>query len=159
MPGSRSSNNESEHKSPRESGDDSEDESEILEESPCGRWLKRKEEVSFVLNRKIPFLMFGNVQWIKIVYEQTTSFGSNFLPVYTEKSLKNNNELHARCWYLIFRAKNHNKTQNEFWLTANEPTSTSTSCYWENIFNTTRLIISNDIQGEARNFLKFIDVR
>lgn len=46
MPGSRSSNNEIEHKSPRESGDDSEDESEILEESPCGRWLKRKEEVS-----------------------------------------------------------------------------------------------------------------
>ncbi|KAH8310916.1 hypothetical protein KR044_003464 [Drosophila immigrans] len=31
--------------SPRESGDDSEDESEILEESPCGRWLKRREEV------------------------------------------------------------------------------------------------------------------
>lgn len=30
---------------PRESGDDSEDESEILEESPCGRWLKRREEV------------------------------------------------------------------------------------------------------------------
>lgn len=49
MPGSRSSNNESEHKSPRESGDDSEDESEILEESPCGRWLKRKEEVSHVI--------------------------------------------------------------------------------------------------------------
>ena len=54
MPGSRSSNNESEHKSPRESGEDSEDESEILEESPCGRWLKRKEEVSFNLkNYKI----------------------------------------------------------------------------------------------------------
>ena len=52
MPGSRSSNNNDvEHKSPRESGDDSEDESEILEESPCGRWLKRKEEVS-VLNFK-----------------------------------------------------------------------------------------------------------
>lgn len=47
MPGSRSSNNEPEHKSPRESGEDSEDESEILEESPCGRWLKRREEVSF----------------------------------------------------------------------------------------------------------------
>lgn len=47
MPGSRSSNNDTEHnKSPRESGEDSEDESEILEESPCGRWLKRKEEVS-----------------------------------------------------------------------------------------------------------------
>ena len=25
--------------------EDSEDESEILEESPCGRWLKRREEV------------------------------------------------------------------------------------------------------------------
>lgn len=39
-------NKEPEHKSPRESGEDSEDESEILEESPCGRWLKRREEVS-----------------------------------------------------------------------------------------------------------------
>jgi len=28
-----------------ESGDDSEEESEILEESPCGRWLKRREVV------------------------------------------------------------------------------------------------------------------
>lgn len=37
--------NEQEHKSPRESGEESEDESEILEESPCGRWLKRREEV------------------------------------------------------------------------------------------------------------------
>jgi hypothetical protein len=46
MPGSRSSNTDAENKSPRESGEDSEDESEILEESPCGRWLKRKEEVS-----------------------------------------------------------------------------------------------------------------
>ncbi|XP_040168506.1 nuclear receptor-binding protein isoform X1 [Anopheles arabiensis] len=46
MPGSRSSNNDNEHnRSPRESGEDSEDESEILEESPCGRWLKRREEV------------------------------------------------------------------------------------------------------------------
>lgn len=43
-------NNEPEHKSPRESGEDSEDESEILEESPCGRWLKRREEVSFYSN-------------------------------------------------------------------------------------------------------------
>ena len=35
-------------KSPKEhSGDESEDESEVLEESPCGRWLKRKEEVIF----------------------------------------------------------------------------------------------------------------
>ncbi|XP_033218846.1 nuclear receptor-binding protein homolog isoform X1 [Belonocnema kinseyi] len=44
MPGSRAST-DPEHKSPRESGEDSEDESEILEESPCGRWLKRREEV------------------------------------------------------------------------------------------------------------------
>ena len=29
--------------------EDSEDESEILEESPCGRWLKRREEVSLVI--------------------------------------------------------------------------------------------------------------
>lgn len=29
--------------------DDSEDESEILEESPCGRWLKRREEVGFFI--------------------------------------------------------------------------------------------------------------
>ncbi len=30
----------------REDEDESEDESEILEESPCGRWQKRREEVS-----------------------------------------------------------------------------------------------------------------
>lgn len=49
MPGSRSST-DPEHKSPRESGEDSEDESEILEESPCGRWLKRREEVCVPLD-------------------------------------------------------------------------------------------------------------
>lgn len=49
MPGSRASN-EQELKSPRESGEDSEDESEILEESPCGRWLKRREEVRCIFN-------------------------------------------------------------------------------------------------------------
>lgn len=47
MPGSRSSTTDQElSRSPRESGEDSEDESEILEESPCGRWLKRREEVN-----------------------------------------------------------------------------------------------------------------
>jgi hypothetical protein len=51
MSESRSSN-DPEHKSPRESGEDSEDESEILEESPCGRWLKRREEVSAVINKQ-----------------------------------------------------------------------------------------------------------
>jgi len=37
---STANNEESEHES-------EEDESEILEESPCGRWLKRNEEVKF----------------------------------------------------------------------------------------------------------------
>lgn len=39
------SRSQQQKQSMRESGEDSEDESEILEESPCGRWLKRKEEV------------------------------------------------------------------------------------------------------------------
>jgi len=45
-----------------ESGDDSEEESEILEESPCGRWLKRREVVSifyiFCLNGLYVPIMF-----------------------------------------------------------------------------------------------------
>ena len=36
--------------------EDSEDESEILEESPCGRWLKRREEVP----PPFPFLSFSS---------------------------------------------------------------------------------------------------
>ncbi|XP_068211109.1 nuclear receptor-binding protein homolog isoform X2 [Palaemon carinicauda] len=44
MTGSKNGN-DAETKSPRESGEDSEDESEILEESPCGRWSKRRQEV------------------------------------------------------------------------------------------------------------------
>lgn len=52
MSGGRSIDKE--RKSPRESGEDSEDESEILEESPCGRWLKRREEVSTSLVITIP---------------------------------------------------------------------------------------------------------
>lgn len=57
MPGSRAST-DPEHKSPRESGEDSEDESEILEESPCGRWLKRREEVRFFMLEVSGFLCF-----------------------------------------------------------------------------------------------------
>lgn len=45
MPGSRASNSDRPERKNKESGEDSEDESEILEESPCGRWLKRREEV------------------------------------------------------------------------------------------------------------------
>lgn len=54
MSGGRSIDKE--RKSPRESGEDSEDESEILEESPCGRWLKRREEVSTRYHSLVPLL-------------------------------------------------------------------------------------------------------
>lgn len=37
--------------------DDSEDESEILEESPCGRWLKRREAVSPLVRNLFSFLI------------------------------------------------------------------------------------------------------
>lgn len=56
MSGGRSIDKE--RKSPRESGEDSEDESEILEESPCGRWLKRREEVSAVSDIARKFALF-----------------------------------------------------------------------------------------------------
>lgn len=56
-------NTEPEHKSPRESGEDSEDESEILEESPCGRWLKRREEVS--LHSFYSLLLFYLSEWFR----------------------------------------------------------------------------------------------
>ena len=48
MTGSRSSNDQNEQRTAlnnTDGGEDSEDESEILEESPCGRWAKRREEV------------------------------------------------------------------------------------------------------------------
>lgn len=51
MSGSRASSNETEKAGtevPAEepvTDDSDEDESEILEESPCGRWVKRREEV------------------------------------------------------------------------------------------------------------------
>lgn len=91
MPGSRSSNNESEHKSPRESGDDSEDESEILEESPCGRWLKRKEEVSFVFkvlvdSGEFKFLLsalFNRFLWIEFLSSSTKN--NKKLQLYTTR--------------------------------------------------------------------------
>ncbi|XP_071454507.1 nuclear receptor-binding protein [Hetaerina americana] len=71
MPGSRSSNDQ-EHKSPRESGEDSEDESEILEESPCGRWLKRREEVE---QRDVPgidcaYLAMDTEEGVEVVWNE-----------------------------------------------------------------------------------------
>ena len=63
MTGSRSSNDHNnEQKLNAIGGDgaeDSEDECEILEESPCGRWAKRREEVShqgFIVISFLPLL-------------------------------------------------------------------------------------------------------
>ncbi|XP_019866624.1 nuclear receptor-binding protein homolog isoform X1 [Aethina tumida] len=65
-------NKEPEHKSPRESGEDSEDESEILEESPCGRWLKRREEVE---QRDVPgidcaYLAMDTEEGVEVVWNE-----------------------------------------------------------------------------------------
>ena len=43
----------------RDSGDESEDESDVLEESPCGRWQKRREEVR-------PFFLPIHIEAVKI---------------------------------------------------------------------------------------------
>uniref|UniRef100_A0A1B6C6L3 Protein kinase domain-containing protein n=1 Tax=Clastoptera arizonana TaxID=38151 RepID=A0A1B6C6L3_9HEMI len=71
MPGSRTSN-DPDLKSPRESGEDSEDESEILEESPCGRWLKRREEVE---QRDVPgidsaYLAMDTEEGVEVVWNE-----------------------------------------------------------------------------------------
>lgn len=64
MSGGRSIDKE--RKSPRESGEDSEDESEILEESPCGRWLKRREEVSpFHFSNYLVYVEIFKLLWDK----------------------------------------------------------------------------------------------
>ncbi|XP_065311406.1 nuclear receptor-binding protein isoform X3 [Dermacentor albipictus] len=56
----------------RGSGDDSEDESEVLEESPCGRWLKRREEVQ---QRDIPgidaaYLAMDTDEGVEVVWNE-----------------------------------------------------------------------------------------
>ncbi|XP_066155220.1 nuclear receptor-binding protein homolog isoform X1 [Euwallacea fornicatus] len=65
-------NNVQEHRSPRESGEDSDEESEILEESPCGRWLKRREEVE---QRDVPgidcaFLAMDTEEGMEVVWNE-----------------------------------------------------------------------------------------
>ncbi|XP_030768361.1 nuclear receptor-binding protein homolog isoform X1 [Sitophilus oryzae] len=64
--------NNDDHRLNRESGDDSEDESEILEESPCGRWLKRREEVE---QRDVPgidsaFLAMDMEEGVEVVWNE-----------------------------------------------------------------------------------------
>jgi len=54
------------------SGDESEDESEILEESPCGRWLKRREEVKY---RDVPgidcaYLAMDTEEGVEVVWNE-----------------------------------------------------------------------------------------
>lgn len=56
----------------RGSGDDSEDECEVLEESPCGRWLKRREEVQ---QRDIPgidaaYLAMDTEEGVEVVWNE-----------------------------------------------------------------------------------------
>ena len=55
---------------PESEGDESEDESEILEESPCGRWLKRMEEVKY---RDVPgidcaYLAMDTEEGVEVVW-------------------------------------------------------------------------------------------
>ncbi|KAL4098465.1 hypothetical protein QTP88_023071 [Uroleucon formosanum] len=55
-----------------ESGDDSEEESEILEESPCGRWLKRREVVE---QRDVPgidcaYLAMDTEEGVEVVWNE-----------------------------------------------------------------------------------------
>lgn len=63
---------ENNDKTKRESCDDSEDESENLEESPCGRWLKRREEVQ---QRDIPgidaaYLAMDTEEGVEVVWNE-----------------------------------------------------------------------------------------
>jgi len=61
---------------PESEGDESEeDESEILEESPCGRWLKRREEVSY---RDVPgidcaYLAMDTEEGVEVVWNEASS--------------------------------------------------------------------------------------
>lgn len=81
MPGSKTSNEPEHCKSPRISAEDSEDESEILEESPCGRWLKRREEVD---QRDVPGIDFAylamdteegvEVVWNEVQFSERKNF-------------------------------------------------------------------------------------
>jgi hypothetical protein len=47
---------EEEQKKLKSGTEDSEDESEILEESPCGRWLKRREVVTLKISNLLKII-------------------------------------------------------------------------------------------------------
>ncbi|XP_064626904.1 nuclear receptor-binding protein-like [Lineus longissimus] len=73
MAGSKSSDNQEPEAPPEDSGDESTDEeSEILEESPCGRWQKRREEIE---QRDIPgidnaFLAMDTEEGVEVVWNE-----------------------------------------------------------------------------------------
>ncbi|XP_070556440.1 nuclear receptor-binding protein-like [Ptychodera flava] len=63
---------EPEDKIAKDSGDESEDESEVLEESPCGRWQKRREEVT---QRDVPgidvaYLAMDTEEGVEVVWNE-----------------------------------------------------------------------------------------
>ncbi|CAG2121749.1 unnamed protein product, partial [Medioppia subpectinata] len=65
-------NRANDNDSKAEGVDDSEEENEILEESPCGRWLKRKEEVE---QRDIPgidatYLAMDTEEGVEVVWNE-----------------------------------------------------------------------------------------
>lgn len=65
-------NTEKNSKNERESAEDSDEESENLEESPCGRWLKRREEVQ---QRDIPgidvaYLAMDTEEGVEVVWNE-----------------------------------------------------------------------------------------
>ncbi|KAG8195973.1 hypothetical protein JTE90_028947 [Oedothorax gibbosus] len=74
-------NSDKDSNNKRESGDDSDEESENLEESPCGRWIKRREEVQ---QRDIPGIDIAylamdteegvEVVWNEVLFSERKSF-------------------------------------------------------------------------------------
>ncbi|XP_077991108.1 nuclear receptor-binding protein-like [Glandiceps talaboti] len=63
---------ESEDRTVKDSGDESEDECEVLEESPCGRWQKRREEVT---QRDVPgidvaYLAMDTEEGVEVVWNE-----------------------------------------------------------------------------------------
>jgi len=80
------SRSQQQKQSMRESGEDSEDESEILEESPCGRWLKRREEVE---QRDVPgidwaFLAMDTEEGVEVRYIYSNYLSFILLTINTE---------------------------------------------------------------------------
>ena len=70
--------------------DDSEDESEILEESPCGRWLKRREEVILIFYCIISILANSllSISLSKVEQRDIPGIDATFLAMDTEEGVE-----------------------------------------------------------------------